>query len=70
MIDPGLNNRIALVTGGNNPFGIGAAIARSLASQGVKVFIHYYRQIADKSDYRIRSQIANEPGIDSCSKMF
>ena len=44
MIDPGLKDKVALVTGGNNPFGIGAAIARALASHGAKVFIHYFRQ--------------------------
>ena len=32
MIDSGLKGKVALVTGGNNPFGIGAAIARALAN--------------------------------------
>jgi NAD(P)-dependent dehydrogenase (short-subunit alcohol dehydrogenase family) len=32
MIDPGLKGKVAIVTGGNNPFGIGAAIARALAA--------------------------------------
>ena len=31
MIDPGLKDKVVLVTGGNNPFGIGAAIARAFA---------------------------------------
>jgi 3-oxoacyl-[acyl-carrier protein] reductase len=44
MIDPGLNNKIVLVTGGNNPYGIGAATARAFAAQGAAVFIHYFRQ--------------------------
>ena len=44
MIDPGLNEKVVLVTGGNNPYGIGAAIARAIASHGAKVFIHYFRQ--------------------------
>ena len=30
MIDHGLNEKVVLVTGGNNPYGIGAAIARNL----------------------------------------
>ncbi|MDY6836362.1 MAG: SDR family oxidoreductase [Thermodesulfobacteriota bacterium] len=47
MIDPGLEGKVALVTGGNNPFGIGAAIARALAGHGVRVFVHYYRQQTD-----------------------
>ena len=44
MIDPRLHDKVVLVTGGNNPYGIGAAIARAFASQGSKVFIHYFRQ--------------------------
>jgi 3-oxoacyl-[acyl-carrier protein] reductase len=47
MIDPGLKDKVVLVTGGNNPFGIGAAIARAFASHGAHVFIHYFRQATD-----------------------
>ena len=41
MIDPLLNNKVALVTGANH--GIGAAIAKALAKHGVKVFLTYLR---------------------------
>jgi 3-oxoacyl-[acyl-carrier protein] reductase len=47
MLDPGLKDKSALVTGGNNPYGIGAAIARTLASHGASVFIHYFRHSGD-----------------------
>ena len=43
MIDTGLRGRSVLVTGGNNPYGIGAATAKAFAAQGAAVFIHYFR---------------------------
>ena len=47
MIDPGLHEKVVLVTGGNNPYGIGAAIARAFGSHGAKVFVHYFRNEID-----------------------
>ncbi len=43
MIDPGLKGKVVLVTGGNNPYGIGAATATAFAVQGASVFIHGFR---------------------------
>jgi 3-oxoacyl-[acyl-carrier protein] reductase len=47
MIDPGLVGKTVLVTGGNNPHGIGAATAQAFAAQGAAVFVHFFRQTVD-----------------------
>lgn len=44
MIDPGLHGKVALITGVNNPLGIGAATAKAFAAQGAAVFITAFRR--------------------------
>ena len=41
MIDYGLKDRVAIVTGANNPWGIGAATALAFAQEGAKVVLIY-----------------------------
>jgi 3-oxoacyl-[acyl-carrier protein] reductase len=41
MIDFGLKDRVALVTGANNPWGIGATTAMAFAREGAKVVLVY-----------------------------
>ena len=48
MIDPGLQGKTVLVTGANNPAGIGGAIAVAFAAQGASVFITYLRVPPDE----------------------
>ena len=43
MIDTGLRDKVVLITGANNPHGIGAATTKAFAAQGAKVFLHYFR---------------------------
>jgi 3-oxoacyl-[acyl-carrier protein] reductase len=50
MIDPGIQGKVALVTGTDSPRGIGAAIARSLAAQGVHVALAFWE--SDPGDLR------------------
>ena len=41
MVDYELKNRVALITGANNPQGIGAATALAMAREGAKVVLVY-----------------------------
>jgi 3-oxoacyl-[acyl-carrier protein] reductase len=50
MIDPRLQSKVVLVTGANNPYGIGAAVARAFAAQGAKIFLHYYQQSGELAE--------------------
>ena len=43
MVNYGLKNRVALITGANNPQGIGATTALAFAREGVKVVLVYKR---------------------------
>ena len=43
MIDYGLKGRVAVITGANNPEGIGAATALALAREGAKVVLATYK---------------------------
>ena len=54
MINYGLKDRVALITGANNPWGIGAATALAFAREGAKVVLVYKKVNrpfdADKTD--------------------
>jgi len=52
MSDTGLSGKTAIVTGINNPHGIGAAIAGALAAQDVAVFGTYLRHVASGETLR------------------
>lgn len=54
MVDYGLKDRVALITGANNPQGIGAATALAFAREGAKVVLVYKKILRpfdkDKTD--------------------
>lgn len=62
MIDPKLAGRVVLVTGANNPMGIGAATARTFAGQGAAVFISSFRGVTAKSAADLKKGRAGEIG--------
>ncbi len=62
MIDPGLENKVALITGANH--GIGAAIAMALALQGARVFATYFRDSCRYSDEELQRARARGVGGD------
>jgi 3-oxoacyl-[acyl-carrier protein] reductase len=62
MIDPGLKDKTVLVTGGNNPHGIGAATARAFTAQGAAVFIHYLSQPFDSKSVTDQKELET-PGL-------
>ena len=41
MVDYGLKDKVAIITGANNPWGIGAATALAFAREGAKVVLIY-----------------------------
>ena len=43
MVDYGLKDKVAIITGANNPQGIGAATACALAREGARVVLVYKR---------------------------
>lgn len=67
MIDTGLRNKIVLITGVNNPFGVGAAIAKAFAMEGAKIFGTYLPLLAKTStteDFGLKfyeAQISKSP---------
>ena len=59
MIDYGLKDKVALVTGANNPQGIGATTALALAREGARVILVYKKIPRDFDESRIDSNGAD-----------
>lgn len=60
MIETRLNDKVVLVTGANNPSGIGAATAKAFAAEGARVFVHYFRHPLEE---RFKRKIEESPTI-------
>jgi 3-oxoacyl-[acyl-carrier protein] reductase len=52
MINPNLQDKVVVVTGANNPHGVGAATACAFAEQGARVFLTYLRVANYATDER------------------
>jgi 3-oxoacyl-[acyl-carrier protein] reductase len=64
MIDTGLKDKVVLITGANNPVGIGAATARAFARQGAHVCITYLRLAPEAHGITAEAaQEATAPGL-------
>ena len=64
MIDTHLQDKVVLISGANNPTGIGAATARALAREGAKVAITYLRLSPDRYGLQIDEvERAGSPGL-------
>lgn len=69
MINTGLKNKVAIVTGANH--GIGAATAIAFAQEGAKVFINYLRQSPELyGETKERAERATTPGRAYYCKMI
>jgi 3-oxoacyl-[acyl-carrier protein] reductase len=53
MIDTGLKGKVVLITGINNPHGIGAATARAFAAEGTYVAATYLRRPAEANSTKV-----------------
>ena len=80
MIDYGLKDKVAIITGANNPQGIGAATALAFAREGAKVVLVYKRILrpfdAEKTDtngtdryFKANAADGDMEGIDTIEKI-
>jgi 3-oxoacyl-[acyl-carrier protein] reductase len=62
MIDAKLDGKVVVITGANNPYGIGAGVAKAVAAQGAKVFLHYFRPGSEDTSKGSLPDEAAKPG--------
>lgn len=65
MIDTKLTNKVVLITGANNPRGIGAATARAFSAEGAKTFLHYFSVSSQEEGHSKNTTfLSDRTGID------
>src|SRR2546428_9550778 len=55
-------DKVAVVTGANNPCGIGAGVAKAVAAQRAKVFLHYFPVAKKTAGNQAQTRETNAPG--------
>ena len=61
MVNYGLKDKVALITGANNPQGIGATTALTFAREGAKVVL-VYKRLQRVEPGRCRQMADHHPG--------
>jgi 3-oxoacyl-[acyl-carrier protein] reductase len=56
-METGLAGRTVLITGANNPYGVGAATAKAFAARGAKILLHYFRAESSPGE-----EVTDSPG--------
>ena len=60
MIDYGLKNKVVLVTGANNPHGIGATTALRFAREGAKVVLVYKKLLEHLTQISLTTMVQTD----------
>ena len=69
MINYGLKDKVAIITGANNPWGIGATTALAFAREGAKVVLIYKKVFRPFDENKLEAELRYEDG-DNCGREY